>query len=1092
MKPRYSFSNSGEFSIENYNFSKPFSSFLPGVAGKMGKPLWSFYVNRGQGICSFGVENRDNMILEFIPADQAYQRTTQIGFRTFVKVFCGQSARFYEPFSVKAGLDGSYQKMTTTAYDVRFEDYQKSTGLRTEVEMFTLAGEKFPALLRQVTFTNDSTEPIHMEIMDGLPKIMPFGMCEFFCKNMSRTSEAWMGVFHQDETGIPVFKLKVLPLDEAKVLLLEKGNFFAAFDDANLAKVIVDPNTIFGGVTDFSIPALFNQVKPFEFPARQISDNRTPCAFMYDDIQLKPGASKTYYQIIGQISESPQLPATFSEIAQRKYFVRKKEENKAIVTEIQQLSHTISALPEFDAYVGQTFLDNVLRGGLPVTIGKEGRQKCVFYAYSRKHGDIERDYNQFQLSPTYFSQGNGNYRDVNQNRRSDVFFNPDLDQENIIQMMNLIQLDGYNPLVIKGAMYQLSSTKLAFLKRKYKRVSARKIQKILKSTFSPGQLAEVLTQETSNLAEVNTLMSKILIQSDCISEAEHKEGYWSDHWAYNMDIIESYLALFPDRVKELFFETQRHTFYDDPVIVLPRRERYGLDENGHPRQIRFVSKNPEKLAMIASRSSSPNTVRIRNGKGDIFTTNLVVKCLHLVAIKAATLDPYGVGIEMEAGKPNWYDAINGLPSLFGSSSAESFELMRWTQRLMEYLSPYRSEVVQFPKEIADFVLNLKPLFTEMLSHSNPNLWYWEKTNQLREKFREQVRLGISGELKPLQVRELVAFLTQLENRLRKSIYTQFDDKSNVPFTYFQFDPVGFEQNESSGEFKYADFKIKPLAHFLQGPVNYLKTISSRNDAKSLHEGVKKTGLYDQKLKMFKVCESLKKESIEIGRNKIFTPGWLENESIWMHMEYKYVLELLKSKLYNQFEEVFFQVMPPFLNPDQYGRSITENSSFIASSANPDRSTHGQGFVARLSGSTAELIQMWLTMCFGHSPFEVDSNGRLNFILNPLIPGRLFSTQPGETRLKTVSGKWIDQTLPNGSFVSMFLGAIPVVYINPSLKSTWKVAVSHMMVYPYRKEPFKIRGNRIADGELVRSRKIEKIEVVFETEKKSEIKKPKDE
>jgi len=43
-----------------------------------------------------------------------------------------------------------------------------------------------------------------------------------------------------------------------------------------------------------------------------------------------------------------------------------------------------------------------------------------FNVYSRKHGDLERDYNFFMLSPTFLSQGNGNYRDVNQNRRNDV------------------------------------------------------------------------------------------------------------------------------------------------------------------------------------------------------------------------------------------------------------------------------------------------------------------------------------------------------------------------------------------------------------------------------------------------------------------------------------------------------------------------------------------------------------------------------------------------------------------------------------------------------------------------------------------------
>lgn len=90
------------------------------------------------------------------------------------------------------------------------------------------------------------------------------------------------------------------------------------------------------------------------------------------------------------------------------------------------------------------FIDNVLRGGLPVNLAvgtppplvpsidtvslteyippnaltKENPK--IFHAFSRIHGDLERDYNNFQLEPTFFSQGPGNFRDVAQNRRSDV------------------------------------------------------------------------------------------------------------------------------------------------------------------------------------------------------------------------------------------------------------------------------------------------------------------------------------------------------------------------------------------------------------------------------------------------------------------------------------------------------------------------------------------------------------------------------------------------------------------------------------------------------------------------------------------------
>ncbi len=106
----------------------------------------------------------------------------------------------------------------------------------------------------------------------------------------------------------------------------------------------------------------------------------------------------------------------------------------------------------FDAYCRQTFLDNILRGGWPIVFGS-GKESKVYYIFSRKHGDLERDYNAFSLAPEFYSQGNGSYRDVNQNRREDVWFNPAVGDFNIRVFMSLIQIDGYNPLVIRGSRF---------------------------------------------------------------------------------------------------------------------------------------------------------------------------------------------------------------------------------------------------------------------------------------------------------------------------------------------------------------------------------------------------------------------------------------------------------------------------------------------------------------------------------------------------------------------------------------------------------------------------------------------------------------
>ncbi len=53
------------FVIDDYDRKPAFSSFLPGLAGVKGIPLWTFYTNRGQGMNSFGIDNKGNAIMEF-------------------------------------------------------------------------------------------------------------------------------------------------------------------------------------------------------------------------------------------------------------------------------------------------------------------------------------------------------------------------------------------------------------------------------------------------------------------------------------------------------------------------------------------------------------------------------------------------------------------------------------------------------------------------------------------------------------------------------------------------------------------------------------------------------------------------------------------------------------------------------------------------------------------------------------------------------------------------------------------------------------------------------------------------------------------
>ncbi|MBP5152176.1 MAG: hypothetical protein ILP13_04610 [Lachnospiraceae bacterium] len=81
--------------MKNFGTRSTFAGFLPGIAGIRGIPVWCYYVNRGQGVCSFGTANKDGSIMEFSPAHVAYQTVKRTGFRTFIR----KDGKVYEAFS---------------------------------------------------------------------------------------------------------------------------------------------------------------------------------------------------------------------------------------------------------------------------------------------------------------------------------------------------------------------------------------------------------------------------------------------------------------------------------------------------------------------------------------------------------------------------------------------------------------------------------------------------------------------------------------------------------------------------------------------------------------------------------------------------------------------------------------------------------------------------------------------------------------------------------------------------------------------------------------------------------------------------------
>lgn len=271
---RYTF-DSGKFVIEQFHEGKPFASFLPGLAGLKGIPMWTFYVNRGQGISSFGVRDKNSPIMEFSPANISYKNVTSTGFRTFIKL--KGTAEIYEPFQSARPDPAGKRIMTILPNGLTIEESHAGHGLKTTVHYFNLPGDDYAALVRQVEIQNIGGVELALELLDGLPEVLPFGVANGGYKEMGNLLRSWMDVFNL-EHGIPFYKLRSGTNDDAEIGKIESGHFYlSSTAEGELLRPLVDYEVIFGGNTSLTYPDRFAALPLAELLAQaQYPVNKVP------------------------------------------------------------------------------------------------------------------------------------------------------------------------------------------------------------------------------------------------------------------------------------------------------------------------------------------------------------------------------------------------------------------------------------------------------------------------------------------------------------------------------------------------------------------------------------------------------------------------------------------------------------------------------------------------------------------------------------------------------------------------------------------------------------------------------------------------
>ena len=1122
--------------LEDFDAKPTFSDFLPGVAGYFGKPVWSFYVNRGQGIASFGTESKEYPILEFNAANKAYQLTQFIGFRTFIRGTRAFSSFETEPFAPAntrnlndANDDTSKPKriMFVGTNEMEVQEFDNQNGVSVAAKYFVLPEEDFAGLVRRSTYTNTGSSELTISILDGLAKMEPSGgMLDWSLKQMGRTLEGWMGVYHADDTLTkPFYKMSTEPGDSASVKIEEAGHYCLAFIESstatpNLLPIVFDTEKVFGQSTSLEVAAGLKASSVADILANpQYGDAKTSSAFAaIESITLAAGESITIASFYGKTEHIDKLSGIIDIITAPGYVEKKFQRARSLINELTVGVETTTANPLFNGAVKQMFLDNSLRGGMPTIMGNvdsdnnydEDPTVKVYHPFSRIHGDLERDYNAFNIEPAYYSQGPGNYRDIAQNRRSDVTFLPRLASFDVQMFLSYIQADGYEPLTVEAVAYILEDKDEALTlaqRLTADEKSAVALGNILcGGPFRPGQLFQLVDSLGINVSVSNEVfVNDILAAATDRAMAVYGSGYWADHWDYYMDLVDAYTAIYPDGEEALMYDQELRYFFST-ATVKPRSDKYVLTytfdgASKHVLQLDATYFDQEKVAeQHAYFDQSTGLIGIdanwqRTTGGVAFKSAPIAKLFLLGAVKFAMRDAYGMGIEYEGGRPGWNDAMNGLPGMIGSGMPETYEMFLLLKYVRKVVSTYDRPVVipdelhKMIKTVNDALVTLKSSgFTEPeelpLEVPKELFEYWDICAAARENYRNDVQYYFSGNTTAIPAKAVVSmvdsWLDEIELGMTRAMkigsFGDGDDgTTGVAPSYFSYSVTDWELNGGKNAVglplvNALGMKVGNFPLFLEGPVRFMKTIQEDKEAMvSMYERVLASGLRDKKLNMYFLSASLKGQSYDMGRMMAFSPGWLENQSIWLHMSYKFYLQLLRGKLYDQF---FWEMknggILPFMDPDVYGRSLMECSSFIASSAFPDPSMQGRGFLARLSGSTAEFMSMWGLMFIGANPFFLNKHGHVEMMLEPALPSWLFEDE------KNVGSRDEDGNL----IVSFKLfGEIIVTYHNPDGGNLYGVNPTRYIVTMTDGSTVDIKSSSIPTKTAIAIRKVSTVESI---------------
>lgn len=690
------------FKISNHDQMNPFLMSIVSDGNH-----WMFISSNG-GLTA-GRKDADNAIFPYYTDDKLAETADITGSKSIFRVESKDGTKLWEPFSNRQfNLYNTTRNLykSELGNKIMFEEINHDLQL---TFTYSWSSSGVYGFVRKCQLTNNGSEDLEIEMIDGIQNIMPYGVSADLQGIRSNLVDAYKRNQLDKESGIGIFALSAIIVDRAEPSEALKANvvFSLGLKNSNYLLSSRQLDTFRTGGT----PTEETDVKA-----------EKGSYLIHNTITLSEGAEKDWYMITNVNHTSSQIHALKDKILKDTQFV--EEIKNDIQAGSKKLKKLVAAsdglqLSSFQRKNSRHFsntLFNIMRGGIfdddykvelsdfksyfkKANIKVYNAHKSFFessnkelawqdlvkYAlesndthfirlateylplkFSRRHGDPSRPWNKFSINTQSEIDGSkildyeGNWRDIFQNWEALAHSYPAFIDGMIFKFLNASTFDGYNPY------------------------------RVTKDGFD----------------------WEVIEEHDPWSYI----GYWGDHQIiYLLKFLEFAETHYPGKLSS-YFNQDLFVFANVPYKIkgyddLLRNPKDTIDFD-HDLDLKVRSKR---------REMGTDGSLIMDQNGEIYKVNLLEKLLITSLTKLSNFIPEG-GIWLNTQRPEWNDANNALVGN-GVSMVTLYYLHRYFKffhGLMESTNgqvSLSSELSTFYKEIQGVLEAHKELLKESIDDS---------------------------------------------------------------------------------------------------------------------------------------------------------------------------------------------------------------------------------------------------------------------------------------------------------------------------------------------------------------------------------------